>query len=107
MHADVSYDINTPIGTFTPRLDWNWQSQQDYDPSSQSRAPLPIYVIKPYSIFNAQLAYASPDKKWTATFSVNNVADKFYYYQVLQGTLDAQTRLAPPREFVLTLRRTF
>jgi iron complex outermembrane receptor protein len=107
MHADVSYDVNTSIGTFTPRIDWNWQSQQDYDPSSQSRAPLPIYVIKPYSIFNAQLAYQSPDRKWTATFSVNNLANRFYYYQVLQGTLDAQTRLAPPREFVLTLRRTF
>jgi iron complex outermembrane receptor protein len=107
MHADVSYDVNTSIGMFTPRLDWNWQSQQDYDPSSQLRAPLPIYVIKPYSIFNAQLSYASPDKKWTATFSANNLADKFYYYQVLQGTLDAQTRLAPPREFVFTLRRTF
>jgi len=107
MHANVSYDIETSVGTFTPRVDWNWQSQQDYDPASQSRAPLPIYVIDAYSLWNAQIAYESPSREWSATLSVSNVADKFFHYQVLQGTLNAQTRLGPPREFALTIRRNF
>ncbi|WP_404713882.1 TonB-dependent receptor [Sphingomonas sp. MMS24-J13] len=107
MHADASYAIQTPIGSFTPRIDWSWQSQQDYDPSAQSRAPLPVYIIKPYSLWNAQIAYETDDRKWSATLSVANLADKFYRYQVLQGTLDAQTRLAPPREITLSVRRVF
>ena len=107
MHADAYYDFETSIGTFTPRLDWTWQSQQDYDPSPQLRAPQAIFIIKPYSIYNAQFAYESPDKDWSATLSVANLANKFYNYQVLLGTLDAQTRVAPPREFSLTVRRKF
>jgi outer membrane receptor protein involved in Fe transport len=84
-----------------------WQSQQDYDPSAQFRAPLPIYVIKPYAITNAEVNYDTPDGKWSATAGVTNLSDKFYHYQVLQGTLNAQTRLAPPREWVLNFKRTF
>jgi iron complex outermembrane receptor protein len=107
MHGDVSYDLQTSIGTFTPRLDWSWQSQQDYDPSSQLRPPLPIYVIKPYSLWNAQIAYQAPKSDWSATLAVTNLSDKFYYYQVLQGTLNAQTRLAEPRAVSLNVRRDF
>jgi iron complex outermembrane receptor protein len=107
MHADLSYGIQTAFGTFTPRVDWNWQSQQDYDPSSQLRAPLPIYVIKPYSLWNAQIAFAAAQSNWSATLAVTNLTDKFYYYQVLQGTLNAQTRLAAPREFSLSIRKDF
>jgi iron complex outermembrane recepter protein len=107
MHANVSYDFETRFGTFTPRVDWNWQSQQDYDPSAQFRAPLPIYVIPAYSLWNAQVAFRSPDSDWSATLGVTNLSDKFYYYQVLQGTLNAQTRLGAPREVALTVRRDF
>jgi iron complex outermembrane receptor protein len=106
-HADIGYDIETSVGSFTPRLDWNWQSQQDFDPSPQLRPPQDTFIIKPYSIFNAQLAYESPDSKWTATLACTNLADRKYHYQVLLGTLDAQTRMAEPREFSLTLRRNF
>jgi iron complex outermembrane receptor protein len=106
-HADIGYDIETSIGSFTPRLDWNWQSQQDYDPSPQLRKPQPTFIIKPYSIFNAQIAYETSDSNWTATLACSNLADRKYHYQVLLGTLDAQTRMAPPREFSLTLRRNF
>ena len=107
MHADAGYDINTPGGTFTPRVDVTWQSQQDYDPSAQLRAPLPIYIIKPYAITNAEIRYESPDSKWSGSVGVTNLSNKFYHYQVLQGTLDAQTRLAPPREWTLNVRRNF
>jgi len=107
MHADVSYDIDTSIGTFTPRLDWSWQSQQDYDPTPQTGRPDPTYVIRPYSIWNAQIAYQAPGGDWQAALQVTNLADKWYHYQVYTGTIDTYARVAPPREFKLTLRRKF
>ncbi len=107
MHADASYDIETPIGTFTPRLDWAWLSKQTYDMSSSTRAPLPNLVVEPYSIWNAQLAYHSPDRDWSAILQVTNLADKFYHYLVLSGSFDDQTRVAAPREWMLTVRKDF
>ncbi len=107
MHANVSYDIFTEIGTFTPRLDWNWQSKQTFDRSSSTRAPLPQFIIDPYSIWNAQLVYKSPDEDWSATLQVTNLADKYYHYQLLEGSINQQTRVAAPREWKLTVRKEF
>ncbi|MBT2188253.1 TonB-dependent receptor [Sphingobium nicotianae] len=107
MHANISYDIETGFGTFTPRLDWNWQSQQDYDPTPQTGLPDPAYVIAPYSIFNGQIAYKAPGGDWSAVLQVTNLADKWYHYQVLIGTINGYTRVAPPREFKLTVRHEF
>jgi iron complex outermembrane receptor protein len=107
MHADVSYDIETSIGTFTPRVDWNWQSQQDFDPSASIRPPLPIYIVDAYSLWNAQIGYQSNDDNWSATLAVTNLDDKFYYYQIFQGLLNAQTRVGTPREVSLSVRRNF
>jgi len=106
-HADIAYDIETSIGTFTPRLDWNWVSKQTYDTTPQARAPLPKLIIDPYSLWNAQIAYKSPSRDWTATLLITNLADKWYHYQVLSGVINDQTRVAPPREVSLTVRKTF
>ena len=38
---------------------------------------------------------------------VTNLADKWYHYRVVQGSLNTQTRVAPPREWKLTVRRNF
>ncbi|MBT2186849.1 TonB-dependent receptor [Sphingobium nicotianae] len=107
MHADISYDIDPGVGTFTPRLDWTWQSRQTYDQASSTRAPLPNVVINPYSIWNAQIVYKTPTKDWSATLAVTNLANKFYHYQVLSGSFDDQTRVAEPREWMLTVRKEF
>jgi len=108
MHADVSYDIPAGShGTFTPRIDWSWQSQADYNPAPQSGPPTDFYIIHPYGIWNAQLAYKSPEDKWSAIFEVTNLANKWYHYQVYTGSVDSYTRVAPPREFRVSLRRQF
>jgi iron complex outermembrane receptor protein len=107
MHANVSYDIETTAGTFTPRIDWNWMSQQDYDPTPQAGQPDPLYIIGAYSLWNAQIAYKAPGSDWTATLQINNLADKWYHYQVYTGTIDTYTRVGAPREVRLTVRRTF
>ncbi len=108
MHADLSYDIEAGNhGTFTPRLDWSWQSQADYNPAASTSAPAPLYIIKPYGLWNAQLAYKDPSDKWTATLEVTNLVNKYYHYQVFTGGVDTYTRVAPPREFKVSLRRNF
>lgn len=108
MHANVQYSLDTARGTITPRLDWSWQSQVDFDPAPAAEAPLPQYIIHPYSVFNAQLEYVPPDSKWTATLSVTNLADKFYYYQLFSGgAVNISSNVAPPREFHFTVRRDF
>jgi len=108
MHANISYDIETGAGTFTPRLDWNWQSKQTFDVGGQtSRPPAEIFVIRPYSLFNAQIAYQAPARDWSAVLSVTNLANRWHHYQVFQGSVNAQTRVGAPREFALTVRRSF
>ncbi|MEI9851393.1 MAG: TonB-dependent receptor [Sphingomonas sp.] len=107
MHADISYDIESGIGTFTPRLDWSWQSQQDYDPLARQQAPEALFIIPAYSLWNAQLAYKAPGGGWSATLSVTNLADRYYNYQVLRGAFATSTRVAAPREWMLALRKEF
>jgi iron complex outermembrane recepter protein len=107
MHANLSYDIESGFGTFTPRLDWSWQSQQDYDPLARQQAPEKLFIIPAYSLWNAQLAYKSPDRDWSATLTVSNLADKYYTYQVLRGAFATSTRAAPPRQWMLTVRKEF
>lgn len=107
MHADATYDIHTSFGTFSPRVDWNWQSQQDFSNSPQNGPPAANLIIKPYGLWNAQISYRPNDSHLSASLQVTNLADRFTYYQPFPQTLDNQTRLGPPREFTFTLRRDF
>jgi iron complex outermembrane recepter protein len=108
MHANVQYAIGTPYGTFTPRFDVSWQSQQDFDPAPGAEAPQPGYIIKAYALMNGQLEYVPREGKWTATLSVTNLANKFYYYQLFGGgAVNVSSNVAPPREVHFTLRHEF
>jgi iron complex outermembrane receptor protein len=108
MHGGIRYDIETGMGTFTPRVDWNWVSEANFGPASGSQAPTEDFTIHGYSLFNAGIEYKAPDGDWSAILSVTNLTDKFYYYQLFNGT---QTNISgpvgPPREFSLTIRRSF
>jgi len=108
MHADLSYELETGIGRFIPRVDWNWMSRQTWDPAPNAGPPNPIFVIDPYSLWNAQLTYEAPSGDWSVVLQVTNLADKWYHYQnYLLGGVNQQTRVAPPREWMLTVRRQF
>jgi iron complex outermembrane receptor protein len=107
MHANISYDLETDAGTFTPRLDWNWQSRQTWDRAPQLGPPQSDLVIDPYGLWNAQIAYTSLEGDWSAVFQVTNLADKWYHYEVLKTTFNQQTRVGAPREWKLTLRKDF
>ncbi|MBT2186545.1 TonB-dependent receptor [Sphingobium nicotianae] len=108
MHANVSYDIETSAGTFTPRVDWNWQSLQTFSPTAGISPPNPRYIVPAYSMWNAQIAYKTSDGAWTATLAVSNLANIFEYYQFESGSgLGNFGHIVPPREFSLTVRRRF
>lgn len=108
MHANVQYSMDSEIGTFTPRVDVSWQSQQDFDPAPGAEAPGPQFIIKPYAIANAQVDYIPTEGKWTATAGVTNLTDKFYYYQLFSGgAINISSNVAPPREYFFSVRRDF
>ena len=107
MHANISYDLETDAGTFTPRLDWNWQSRQTWDRAPQLGPPQSDLVIDPYGLWNAQIAYKSPEGDWSAALQVTNLANKWYHYEVLQTSFNQQTRVGAPREWKLTVRKDF
>lgn len=104
----VEYGIRKTMGSFTPRLDWVYQSAQTFNPLSATAAPTPLYIIPGRSVFNAKLTYQSSNGKWSAVFSIANLFNKYYYYDLFTGSgFDTTANLAPPREFSLTLRRDF
>jgi iron complex outermembrane receptor protein len=93
--------------TLTPRVDWSFQTAQTFNPSTTLPAD-PNYTISSYSIFNGSLTYTPDQSKWSAVFSVTNMANKFYYYQLFTGgAVNVSSNVAPPREFFLRVRRDF
>jgi iron complex outermembrane receptor protein len=108
MHGGIRYDFDTDFGTITPRFDWNWVSEVNFGPASGRLPPTEDFTIHAYSLFNAGIEYESLDGDWSAILSVTNLTDKFYYYQLFNGT---QTNISgpvgPPREVSLTIRRSF
>ena len=108
MHANASYEILTSVGTFTPRVDWSWQSKQTFNRASAIAAAPAAVTIEPYSMWNAQVSYEPEDGDWSATLAVNNLFDKFYYTSFFTGTgFNTTAAIAPPREVSLTVRRKF
>ncbi len=108
MHGGAHYDLETSLGTFTPRIDWQWTSKANFGPCSGSCAPTPDFTIPAYSLFNAGLEYRAKGGDWSAVLSVTNLTDKFYFYQLFNGTqTNISSPVGPPREISLTVRRNF
>ncbi len=102
----VQYAAQTAIGTFTPRLDWFYTSVQTYGPSETTQAP--SWVVPAHSVFNAQVAYAPNDSKWTVTAASTNITNKYYCYDVFGGSgFELSCNAARPREWLVSLRRDF
>ncbi len=87
-HGDVQYAFETTVGTITPRLDLSYQSKQDWDPASGSRAALPQYTQPGYTVANAQLEYMPHDSKWTATARCHEPHGQVLLLRALQRSAD-------------------
>ncbi|HVY82728.1 MAG TPA: TonB-dependent receptor [Steroidobacteraceae bacterium] len=104
----AQYHLHLPAGILTPRLDWVYQSKQTFNPRSSTTAPLPFNTIGGTSVFNARLSYEPADSKWLVDLAVTNLSDKYYYYAQFSGSGFATTApVAPPRQYLFSVRRSF
>ena len=104
----------------TPRVDVNYQSKTYSDPANNGFYPtgFPVdpqfasvnpYLIPGHTTVDARITFDSSDRMWQASLAVTNLTNKYYWTNnfsfYFSGT--GQHVLAPPREWLFTLRRNF
>jgi iron complex outermembrane recepter protein len=108
MNAGAQYSIPMfGAGDLIPRMDWTYQTRQTFAPNTRA-APDPAFNLPAQSIFNASVVFKPTDSKWTGTVQVTNLTNRFYYYQLFNGgAVNVSSNVAPPREWMVRLRRDF
>jgi len=93
------------FGSLTPRLDLSHQS------AFYGNAVNAIYNrVGSYTLLNGHLTWRGEDDRWQVALEVKNVTNKLYYYGTFDNRSSSQTVMgepAPPREWAVTLRRSF
>jgi iron complex outermembrane receptor protein len=110
----AQYDINLGQGgSITPRFDLFYQGERTNGTVSQVQVS-PDNIVPSYTLVNARLTYTSPDAKWTAALSAENLLNKFYWAQLVSATDAAGAQTfnrtgvpGRPREVAVTLRHNF
>jgi iron complex outermembrane recepter protein len=90
-------------GTLTPRVDYNYEAERTPAVSNSKTTPA-------FGVVNARATWESADSKWETALGVTNITNKYYYYNIFDlATFGGWTtgQPAPPREWSLTLRRSF
>jgi len=107
--AGIQYAIEgAPLGgTITPRLDWSYQSSSTSNSVVQERWNQPAF-----SLFNARITYSLQDEGLSVAAGATNLFDKLYYlnyfvYQDAAGDGQVQAQPGAPRQWYLTLSKTF
>lgn len=101
-----AWDMPNGWGMLTPRLDYDWQSTIYQDANNN-----PYTEIPARGLLNGRLAWQAPQGGWELSLLVTNIADKKYFLNMTdfavfgEGTVEAQP--GPPREWFLTLKKTF
>ena len=124
----VQYRVETGgWGSITPRLDATVISRVYYIPiSNLNGAPPPkselistaasgvaggLNYQPGYTTLNGRISWDSPDGKWGAALQVSNLTNKIYFYGKLALAVNSlgreQGNIAPPRQWLVTLRRNF
>ena len=101
----VQYDIDTGMGTVTPRLDGNYRSAI-FNATNNS----PWSRIPGQFLANARLTYTAPGGNWRVWLEAQNVFNKYYFETVsdITQSLGAQTGVPGlPRTFSVTVKRTW
>lgn len=96
-------------GTLTPRVDFQYQSEQYSAPRN-----FPNGRIPGYGLTNIRLTYEDPSRTWQLSAAVTNLFDKYYALSIgdntqPQGALNDSIVIQPgrPREFRISLKKTF
>ncbi len=122
--AGVQYRMDMGMaGSITPRLDVTATSRiyfATYSDTAGVPPPVPTgglthpsggFGYQPgYMLVNGRITWTAPDGKWSTAFSVSNLTNKEYFYGklALYGLLGReQGNVAPPRQWLVTVRRDF
>jgi iron complex outermembrane recepter protein len=117
----IAYALDISGGAqITPRVDVAYQSKTFSDPANNGFYPtgFPVdpqfasvnpYLIPGHTTVDARITFDSSDRMSQASLSVTNLTNKYYWTNnfsfYFSGT--GQHVLAPPREWLFTLRRNF
>ena len=96
-----------PLGSLTPRFDVTFQSTTYFSATEPND---PLAQQPGYALLNARLTWRPTSGKWTVSGAVTNLSDKLYYTQKVDGRTGfgvAYGTVGEPREYTITLRRTF
>jgi len=100
------------LGSVTPQVDWQYTSSVYTDPANanyDAATTVDFLRVPAYGVANARVTYNTTDDVWQAAVGVTNLSNKIYFTNGFGfATLGLDTRLiAPPREFTVSLRRSF
>jgi iron complex outermembrane receptor protein len=93
-------------GTFTPRLEYDWQDKIFQDGNNN-----PFTEIPARGLLNGSIAWDAPQGDWQVMFLVTNLTDKKYFLDTFDlaifgsGTVEAQP--GRPREWFVTIKKKF
>jgi iron complex outermembrane recepter protein len=107
----AQYNLNFgDSGIVVPRVDWSWQSTEYFD--VQNNPPgVPETAFQPgYGLVNVRLGWNSADGKLSASLSVRNLTNKFYYVSMLNvvssfGYVEGQPGM--PRTILFIIKRSW
>jgi iron complex outermembrane receptor protein len=126
--AGVQYKFDLGMtGSLTPRLDANVISRVYYIPIANVGGLPPdkaellstaasgvaggLDYQPGYTTLNGRITWDAPDGKWSISGSVSNLTNKVYFYGKLGLAVHSlgreQGNIAPPRQWLMTVRRNF
>lgn len=120
----VEYVFATPAlagGTITPRFEWSYSDDQNFDRYGDNRIdsgfgfPIPeaVDVQEEYWVLNASLTWRSANERYSVQGWVHNLADEEYFFKTIGNFADsgsgggATGYAAPPRTYGVTFRFSY
>ena len=110
----AQYDLPLgSLGTLTPRVDVSHidsfnRNANNIDAATKGRD---IFGQVPgYTLVNARLTFATPEREWELALEVRNLTDKLYYTDLFDNrgsTNSIQGTPAEPRTWAVTIKRRF
>jgi iron complex outermembrane recepter protein len=98
-------DLGQNAGSLVPRMDFDYEGSVYGNPTNA-----PTNRISPYLTANGRITYRTSDDDWELALEVTNLTDKYYALTIDDShasTAYVSIQPARPREWVLSLRRSF
>lgn len=100
----AQYDIETSVGTLTPRLDLSYQGSFYSQPINRETNKVPAFAL-----LNGRLGWKSADGSWEAALLGSNLLNKFYYAALNDYSFNNAIIGSPgrPREWSFSVKHNF